>query len=184
MFPQRWTLNVCVGLCPSSVQRGGAGVGQSGPGLLGSRAEAPRQRPGNNAGRPIWIWPRTESVYGILVNPNPGILPGPVKPNPYPPWERCRLIRTGGYHFTVLSASFHPGKRRDLSPNRELLGTFGRASRQPGNRNCMAPAGYLGSNRRHHSSRSAGEPRTWRRVSADPMKRPSTTSPTEAISWN
>ena len=142
MLPQRWMFNLDIGLCPSSVQRGGEGGGQSGPGHLWYRAEAPRQRPGINAGRPNRIWSRTESVYGILVRLLPVLKAGLVKPNPLGPWERCQFTRTDDYRLTVLDDSSHPGNRRDLSPNRELLGTLGELPANQGTGTAWRPQGW------------------------------------------
>jgi hypothetical protein len=142
MFPQRWMLNMSLGLCPSSVQRGGEGGGQSMPGHLWFWAEAPRQRPGIIAGRPNWIWSRTESVYGILVRLLPVLRTGLVKPNPLGSWGRCRFIQIGGDRFTVLDDRSHPGNRRDLSPNRELLDTLGELSAIQGTGTAWRPQGW------------------------------------------
>ena len=197
MFPQRQIDTIDnienIGLCPSSAQRGGEGGGQSAPGHLWCWAEAPQQRLGEGeprpltAGRPNQIWLRTESVYGILVSNYP--IPrsvngkGMMKPNLLYSRGRCRSMRIGDHHPTVVDDGYHPGKRRSLSLNGKQLGTLGELPAHQVTGTAWRPQG-LGRSRRHHGSLSAGEPRTWRRVSADPMKLPQTTSLTEAISWN
>lgn len=194
MFPQRQIYNLeHIGLCPSSAQRGGEGGGQSAPGHSWCVAEAPRQRLGEGeprpptAGRPNQIWLRTESVYGILVilYPIPRSVNGKgmMRPNLFASQGRCRSMRFGDHHLTMLDDGYHPGKRRSLSLNGELLGTLGELPAHQVTGTVRRPQG-LGRSRRHHSSLGAGEPRTWRRVAADPMKHSQTTSLTEAISWN
>ena len=136
MFPQRQIFNQeRIGLCPSSAQRGGEGGGQAAPGPSWCSSEAPRRRLGEGeprpptAGRPNRIWLRTESVYGIPVSPY--LIPrsvngiGMMKPNLSSLQERCRSVRIGDHHLTVFDDGYHPGKRRSLSPNGELLGTLG-----------------------------------------------------------
>jgi hypothetical protein len=135
MFPQRRIDNLeYIRLCPSSAQRGGEGGRQSAPGHLWCWAEAPRQRPGEGeprpptASRPNQIRLRTESVYGILVMlyPIPRSVNGKgmMKPNRLISRGRCRSVRIGDHHHTVIGDDYHPGKRRSLSLNGELLGTW------------------------------------------------------------
>ena len=48
-----------------------------------------------------------------------------MKPNLLDLQGRCRSDRTDDHHLIVLDDGYHPGNRRSLSLNGELLGTLG-----------------------------------------------------------
>ena len=98
-----------------------------------ARAEAPRQRlevweprpvP---AGRSNWIWLRTGSVYGTLVNHFPTharFKCGTDGAKDFVLVKKCRLQPTDVRSATAVSSGLHPGNRHSLSPEKESPGTW------------------------------------------------------------
>ncbi len=165
---------------PLPARSGREGGGQPDPGLNGSKAEAPRQRPGSGesghltAGRPSPAWLCIRSWDGSSLM-NTSYLRSI---NRYEWMRQTLYISAGkvadnkqisaGPGHTVLSPGNHPGVYQQPKPERGIARNPGTFSRHP-EWDHIVPVGWVKGQRRRSTPR-AGKPSTWGRTPARPIR--------------